>query len=377
MNRKTIYIDTGANINALTATAGMIVYCTATGSGFTIDHVYVRNNANNTWNDLGALNIVIGDSIMVYPYDQTIGDYTTPTLASSVRSLASIAGVGSLTGLDTLVWVRKFTGLVVGQNISQVGLSITVSSGNIRVKVYKDDGAGGDPSTLLAESGSVASPGTGKQYITLTTDAIVPASGNVWVGFETDSVTFGLDQTSGVSGTSKSVVHIYGAGPSPFGTVTNQVYGFYMEIRQDSGGTSANAVDNNTATKWTSSSVINPSIYVDMNAIGNLIEIAIYYDSGLTTATQFEIDTSPDAITWTKVRTVNTSLLTNAAWNYIRWNPPNTGQPRYVRIYGTDATAKVLSIWEIKILNPTTWQLNILHGHKPIANNDGTLVLST
>lgn len=43
-------MGTGAQINGLSTTyAGQFAYCTSTGSGFTIDTMYVRNAANNTW----------------------------------------------------------------------------------------------------------------------------------------------------------------------------------------------------------------------------------------------------------------------------------------------------------------------------------------
>lgn len=50
-NQKTVFVGTGAQINALTTTyAGQLAYCTVTGSGFTIDNLYERNAANTTWN---------------------------------------------------------------------------------------------------------------------------------------------------------------------------------------------------------------------------------------------------------------------------------------------------------------------------------------
>ena len=43
-------MGTGAQINALSTTyAGQSAYCTSTGSGFTVDSLYCRNAANDTW----------------------------------------------------------------------------------------------------------------------------------------------------------------------------------------------------------------------------------------------------------------------------------------------------------------------------------------
>lgn len=49
-NQKTRFVGTGAQIAALGTTyAGMKVFCTSTGSGFTADNGYVRNSANSAW----------------------------------------------------------------------------------------------------------------------------------------------------------------------------------------------------------------------------------------------------------------------------------------------------------------------------------------
>lgn len=53
LNQKTTFVGTGAQISGLSTTyAGMKAYCTSTGSGFSIDTLYVRNAANNTWTNV-------------------------------------------------------------------------------------------------------------------------------------------------------------------------------------------------------------------------------------------------------------------------------------------------------------------------------------
>ena len=49
LNQKTNFIGTGAQISALTTYIGMTAFCTSTGSGFTVDMVYIRNSANSAW----------------------------------------------------------------------------------------------------------------------------------------------------------------------------------------------------------------------------------------------------------------------------------------------------------------------------------------
>jgi len=51
MNQKSCFAGTGAQIAGLTTTyAGQRAFCTSTGSGFTVDTLYVRNAANSAWN---------------------------------------------------------------------------------------------------------------------------------------------------------------------------------------------------------------------------------------------------------------------------------------------------------------------------------------
>lgn len=134
--------------------------------------------------------------------------------------------------------------------------------------------------------------------------------------------------------------------------------------------------DGNTSTEWASNSEINPNIYVDMGSAVNPVAVALYYDATTTTVTQFKVQVSTDASTWNDVRVVNTNLLTNGAYNYFRWDIYSV-QERYVRFYGTDGSAKVFAIWEIKILKPSDALLLINHGHKSISTSDGTTALNT
>ena len=110
-------------------------------------------------------------------------------------------------------------------------------------------------------------------------------------------------------------------------------------------------IDNNTATKWFSSSESNPNCYVDMGSALNLCAAAFYFDSTNTTNTEILIQSSADASTWTTRRTITESNLTNGAYNYYRFNI--AGGARYIRFYGNSSGSTVLSIWEIKILKKT------------------------
>src|SRR3990167_8282998 len=54
LNQKSTFVGTGAQISGLTTTyAGMLAFCTSTGSGFSIDVLYGRNAANSAWKQIG------------------------------------------------------------------------------------------------------------------------------------------------------------------------------------------------------------------------------------------------------------------------------------------------------------------------------------
>ena len=145
---------------------------------------------------------------------------STAHSASSTSSVIQINnGKSALTtnGWVNYVSVVEFTGLTPGSQINKVAIDIFTASGDVRYKVYQDDGAGGNPSTLLGESDSFAAQ-TGTVYNSLITPAIVPPSGNVWVGFEPTSNSMVAYYTAGSPTAHKYVAHTYGTGPNPFGS---------------------------------------------------------------------------------------------------------------------------------------------------------------
>ena len=94
------------------------------------------------------------------------------------------------------------------------------------------------------------------------------------------------------------------------------------------------------------------------------------YPNVATTETQYKIQYSNDLVTWTDLRLINVSALTNAAYNYIRFN---TVTARYVRIYGNSGSSYVMAINEIKIDENSP--ISTEHGHLEIDPTDVTLAL--
>ena len=340
---------------------------------------YILATANNT-------NIILNGSVpttnVVDVYDTTIGDYSIPSSATAssftnytFQSATNGSTALSSAGWNGVLWSQKFYSLTVGQKIISVGLNVQTANGNVRVKIYQDDGTSGRPSTLLGESGSLTVPGTGIRNFTLTTPATVPASGRVWAAFETDSATLSIKYNSAGTNTQCQVAHGYGAGPSPFGACTaNTTHDIKMYVTLNKWYPSSNAVDGSTSTFWESNSEVHPWIYADTGSAQILSGTAIYWNS-TSTATQLLLQTSTDSSNWNTKRTVNTNLLTNNAWNYIRWDLDNSTE-RYVRYYGNDGTSKQLSIYEIKVLIPSSTTLMLRHGHEFIDPTNTTLPLN-
>lgn len=94
---------TGAQIAAHNTFAGMTVYCTSTGSGFTINHEYRRNQADSAWLEIwvspdnSAAHVIMG---MVYGYTYVISD--TTMVSSDAAAAATEAGYIPIKGISIL-----------------------------------------------------------------------------------------------------------------------------------------------------------------------------------------------------------------------------------------------------------------------------------
>jgi glucose/arabinose dehydrogenase len=90
----------------------------------------------------------------------------------------------------------------------------------------------------------------------------------------------------------------------------------------------SNAVDGNSATRWASASGADPQwIYVDLGATAHISRVRLQWD--LSCATAYEIDTSADHTTWTRI------YSTTAGKGGVEDLTSLDGTGRYVRMYGT------------------------------------------
>ncbi len=103
-----------------------------------------------------------------------------------VFDLAGNAAPGTGTMESTVAIVRQPI------TANRIVFHVAVSSGNIDVGIYDDDGLGGAgqpnaPGTLLVSSGSVACPAEGAASVTIAGTALTP--GRYWVGICPDNNT--------------------------------------------------------------------------------------------------------------------------------------------------------------------------------------------
>ena len=103
----------------------------------------------------------------------------------------------------------------------------------------------------------------------------------------------------------------------------------------------SNAVDGNTATRWSSAFSDPQWLQVDLGATASISQVVLQWESAYGKA--FQIQTSPDAANWTTIYSTTTGTGGTQTLNI-------TGTGRYVRMYGTvRATQWGYSLWEFQV----------------------------
>jgi hypothetical protein len=163
---------------------------------------------------------------------------------------------------------------------------------------------------------------------------------------------YGLTRATGY-GYSLFEFQVYGTAPPPVCT-TNLALGKTATASsiQNLSFPAGDAVDGNSATRWSSDFSDPQYIDVDLGAIYSLCSVELDWEAAY--ASSFLIDLSNDNIAWTNAATITgNAYLTNFI--------PITGNARYVRMYGqTRATAFGYSLLEFRIFGagtalPLTW----------------------
>jgi len=215
-NQKTTFVGTGAQINALSTTyAGQQAYCTSTGSGFTIDNVYERNAANNTW----AL-------ISTYsnPITETAESNTTPITDNA--DFTAVAG-NRYYAYHTLPTTEKFyiiTGIEWKNGATVNG---NVISGIDRIDANPPTI---DNTPLLALGQQVAQAGTSAvQRVSIVSSSLIRGGTIIGAWVSCSSGTATLREQTGLSSQKQYKATAYNATPD---FAENTVFAAAVTVRK-------------------------------------------------------------------------------------------------------------------------------------------------
>jgi beta-glucosidase len=134
-------------------------------------------------------------------------------------------------------------------------------------------------------------------------------------------------------------LQVYGTAGS---TLLSQGHPATASSTENAGSAAANAVDGNTATRWSSAFSDPQWIYVDLGASHTINRVVLNWEAAF--GKSYQIQTSNDAATWTSIYSTTAGPGGTETLNV-------TGTGRYVRLYGTvRATGYGYSLWEFQVL---------------------------
>lgn len=356
LNQKTLFVGTGAQISGATTYAGMLAYCTSTGSGFVADVCYERNAANTAWTPVGV------DQLAYLKLSTTISDYSQPasaTASSTDSGTRTVSFSDDFSGADS--WV---------DNHANFGVNTTTD-----VFDFNDDGVTTNyASTYDLGAGNVSDSAWVLRF-KIDFDVLTAAT-NAWISLGISSVTTGGDvaedfigmlcQYEGTAATKTFHSQDRDGTTLNVGSVDNNAGNdalavgiYYIQIRRlttttydvkiysdstyttllytltgtcnattaslryikfmnnnvahagqlqgtiddvkfwngitDAGFGASNAVDDVTTTDWKSASVANPAIYVDLTSDRELVALALNINKTATTITSFKVRATSSA----------------------------------------------------------------------------------
>ncbi|MEV6862182.1 discoidin domain-containing protein [Streptosporangium subroseum] len=101
------------------------------------------------------------------------------------------------------------------------------------------------------------------------------------------------------------------------------------------------AVDGNLGTRWSSAFSDPQWIQIDLGATADITQVVLNWENAYGKA--FQVQTSPNATTWTSIYSTTTSTGGTQTLNV-------TGSGRYVRMYGTQRSSQWgYSLWEFQV----------------------------
>jgi beta-glucosidase len=110
---------------------------------------------------------------------------------------------------------------------------------------------------------------------------------------------------------------------------------------ENAGTPASAAVDGNAGTRWSSAAADPQWLQVDLGANATLNQVVLTWETAYATA--FQVQVSPDAVTWTSIYSTTTGTGGTQTLSV-------AGNGRYVRMYGTTrATGYGYSLWEFQV----------------------------
>jgi beta-glucosidase len=190
----------------------------------------------------------------------------------------------------------------------------------------------------------------------------VSADATNWTSVYTTTTGSGGTQTLTVTGTGR-YVRMYGTARTTaygYSLWEFQVYGSFAtggggcgtdnaaanhaataSSVENAGTPASAAIDGNTGTRWSSAAADPQWLQVDLATSQTVCQVVIQWEAAYAKA--YQIQVSPDAVTWTTISTTTTGAGGTETVNA-------TGTGRYLRVYGTArATGYGYSIWELVI----------------------------
>ena len=422
MNEKTIFQGSGSDISGLTTYAGMVVFCTSSGSGFIADVLYRRNAANTSWSPVSV------DQLPYLTLSTTIGDYSQPAaaVASSsdtitpdvdldfteyadqsafdaawitsstatlqgnpsndnieIKTTATLASMYYDLGasVSNSAWVIRFKLTFSTAGATNLGLFWLVLSDNttgtaqtaqshIGIEIYDND------NNVYAQTGNAIRP-DGAVTQQVFSAAISPSATTYYVQmirltstsfkaefFSDSAFTTSLGSatvaTDALTGLRYFKLLTYTSG-AMIGTLDD--FKFWNGITSVAYSAS-NAVDNSTSTRWQSTSEANPNIYVDLSSAREIVGVALNIDKTNTTVTSLKIRASTDTsfADGENVAYISISDFTDDTWRFLA-NNFLAANCRYVQIYANETG--VLAVNEVKVRYGVSDLIKILtHKHR-------------
>ncbi|BEP13394.1 discoidin domain-containing protein [Acidothermaceae bacterium B102] len=226
-----------------------------------------------------------------------------------------------------------------------------------------------DPQWLQVDLGATATI----SQVVLTWEAAYGKSFQIQTSPDAATWTSIYSTTTGTGGTQTLTVSGSGRYVRMYGTVRGTAYGYSLYELQvygtfptaggcsttnaaqgktatasstENAGTPASAaVDGNTGTRWSSAFADPQWLQVDLGSTQSICQVTLNWEAAYASA--FQIQTSPDATTWTSI--FSTTTGTGGVQTLTV-----SGSGRYVRMYGTArGTAYGYSLWEFGVYTGT------------------------